>query len=1390
MRGIDRAIGLWLSLALTVAANAGGPRFVTGPPFFTGKAGVAIGWKQPTLLYYTDPGDLSAAVSHQAADALVAAAARVWNLPVASITVGQGGALPEHVSGQNVYLSMAGLVFPADVMSSNAAAIPVAVIYDADGSVTDLLLGSGASDPSGCRQNAVTESVDSFDPAGYILHAIVVLNGRCTGAAPQLQSEMQYQLMRVFGRVLGLAWSQTNDNMFTGTPTPTYDQAMNWPIMHPLDIICGPYAYQCLPSPFQLRTDDVASMVAVYPIAQNAMVSAGKQASLSNAQSFTGHIYFPTGEGMAGVNVLVRSQASGVANFEGWYEASAVTGATFRLAGTSPFVSADVSAGGSFGTADQSLAASYLIAYVPMIGGGTGLGIAQNDAISTEPVNALYAREYSLGPYAPGDVSPSGSAPAAQTSFRDSTGDQVAFDFTIADAAFVCGNGQDGTAQSPMAVPASGWWKGLLCGYGHASYVGTDVRPNRSFSIEVTALDEQGLATDAKTMPVIGLFAPTDAHGDLPSLGVTPSAFNAAAIGTTTIHTETGQLTSLWFGIADERGDGRPDYNYQARFFYADNIVPAEIASAGAKVTIAGLGFRAGNAVTINGVAVSVISWSANAIVVTAPPMSAVNAASGVGVDVVVRDLSTGANSTMKGALTYTTGPVLPNFMKLVSAPAGTVYVGDLAQPPFAVQVVGSDGVTPVVGDTVVFTAAAGTVQFAACGAATCSVTTDANGIASTGATPESAGAVTMQATDGGLSQTISFTAEAQAGSIVIWLAPSGNQSVGAQAGTPIALTDHAPNNGPGMPGRSVTFSATVGSVLFSGCSTAVCTVTTDASGAIAIFVTPTADGPVTIQAADGDVKATTSFNAISNTDIMTTFVLPTATTYLGNDSGQFAVALLHADGVTPDVAEWVTFSAPTGVLLNPCVANVCAVQTGGSGVANVGVSAPLGNFMVQATFGALEQSAAFSVVPHAVQLQIISAPSGNVALGTTAGALFTAQLLQDGAVPISGISVSLGGAQGSVMLSACNNNAGCRLPTDGNGMVSTQVTPLVPGTITLNAVYGTLVQSATFNATGVGKTMVISRQPGLAGVWVGDPVNFAVRVTGPGGLPLSGDLVTFTITSGSFGYSDWYTTSVTRATDANGIAAEIGIAGAAGTIAITASDGTNSQIITFIATAKPLANQLSITALNPQTYIAEGATFGFTLNANVMANGIAATGQAIHWTAGAGFLSTVTDTVTDVSGAASLQAMLGPLAAGVQARMTACAVSGVQPNACTTFDGTGVSAREFAVSVVSGGQQAATGTAILAPIVALVVDSVGHPVAGASVSIYQTVRALNVLCPVESRCPAMPILRSQATVAISGVDGTVTVAPLEVNGASTQTEIEFAAGTQGFATAVVSDQP
>jgi hypothetical protein len=62
----------------------------------------------------------------------------------------------------------------------------------------------------------------------------------------------------------------------------------------------------------------------------------------------------------------------------------------------------------------------------------------------------------------------------------------------------------------------------------------------------------------------------------------------------------------------------------------------------------------------------------------------------------------------------------------------------------------------------VTFTTTSGTVQFAACGAATCTLHTDTHGIASTLLTPETSGAVTLQVTGVDGTAVASFTAITQ----------------------------------------------------------------------------------------------------------------------------------------------------------------------------------------------------------------------------------------------------------------------------------------------------------------------------------------------------------------------------------------------------------------------------------------------------------------------------------------------------------------------------------------------------------------------------------------------------------------------------------------------------
>ena len=1238
--------GLFLLLwALAAQAFASGPRFVTGPPFFTGPQGVTIGWKQPHLLYYTASGDLSASVSHNAADALVAAAAGVWNVPVASITVAQGGTLAEHVSGRDVYLDSTGMVFPADVMSTNAAAVPLAILYDTDGSVTDTLLGSGASDPAGCRQNAVTESVDEFDPTGYITHAIIVLNGRCTGSAPEMQLQMRYQLMRIFGRVLGVAWSQTNDNVFTGVPIPTNAQALNWPIMHPIDILCGPYTYQCLPNPFQLRTDDIAGLVSVYSIEPGATVEAGKQVSLSHAQGLEGWITFPDGQGMSGVNVLVRRQPSNTTISDAWYEGSSVSGAYFRQGGVAPFAIPNPSVHGSLGATDPGLQGRYEIAYFPLIADAA----TDNLLPSTEPVNPLYTGEYALGPYAAGVVLPAGSPPSVPTRFVTTAGGRPQVNITVTDAPPSCGPGGDGTFVEPMQAPVTGWWNGLLCGYGHVSYINAAVRPGHTFTLEVMALDALGQATQAKAMPLIGLFGGADSATGVPSLGLTPSAFQSKAMGTTTLSAATAQASSIKFGIADARGEGRPDFNYQARFFYADSVSPSRISAVGGTITILGSGFRAGNNVTLNGVPIHALRWTANQIVLSAPQMAAVNATDKVAVDVSVFDTFTGATSTITGGLTYDSAPALPNTMRTLTAPSGTLLVNDVAPVAFAVQVFAADGVNPLAGEQVTFSAAAGTVSWSVCPAAVCTVTTNFQGIAAITLTPIKVGAVTLQAVDGSLSQSASFMASPQAISMVVLSAPESKVPVGRMSNYWFNVQVLG-SNGRGLAGRLVTFTVPLGSAQFDGCFTAVCSLVSDQYGTAGGSVMPLAEGPVTVKATSGDVSQTASFTAPSSTDRLQVVSLPNATFFLGEDAGTFSVRLLQSNWA-PDPLRPVVFSAPPGVLFGQCGSNTCTMTTNYDGQASTYVIPPsTGTFTVQVSYGNLQQTATFTVLPRTRHLNILTRPEDNAPVMTQAAQPFAVQFVEnDGVTPVTNQTVTLAGVPGAIRQSACPYNT-CEVELDSRGIATTWITPLVPGAVALSASYEPLFVSTSFLAVGGVQTIRVSRQPGAGGAPVGVMQILAVQILGPDGVtPVPWDPVTFSVISGPFALVGAATASVQVYTDNNGTSSCTGLPLGYGPVVMEASDGTISVTIRFMAGSPPDVLKLVSLPANDSP-VGKPAATAFAVRAFASDGVTPAPNKTVNFSTTAGSVrlgcgTVVCSVVTDSSGAASITAT--PLSAG-----------------------------------------------------------------------------------------------------------------------------------------------
>jgi hypothetical protein len=785
-------LAVGLSLVAPTTAWAGGPRFVSGTSGYN-HPGIPMSWYTAQPMYFTDPGDLSPSVPHAQADAMVAAAANIWNTPTANLVLAQGGTLGEHVDTTNTYFNGTDMVFPADLQASNFPNIQIAIVYDTDGSVTDLLLGSGASDPTSCLQNGVIESVDAFGKTAVIQHAIIILNGRCAGSDPNQLTQLQYQLTRTFGRVLGLAWSQLNDNIFTGAKPVTALQESFWPLMHPIDVRCGPYTFQCMQNAFTLRPDDLSALAMLYPVtAANALP--GKTASFANANGVSGPLNFPTGQGMELVNVTVRRLLSTVETAMEPYQIVSNTSGYAYMENAGNIVSGAEPSSSDAGASTASMEGGFNLSRIP--------GGPHTDYLlfETESINPLYYGEFAVGPYQRPPVSMSGSP---QSVLKKGVDQGAIFKLTLTqtDAAPTCSPGSDGTAAAPSAADPTGWWNGLLCSAGHTSFWMQTVKANRSWTIEATALDETGAPTPQKAQIVLGVWNASDPTGTAPTVASQAVAMNAMALGMTQLQMpSTPTPSTVRIAMADQFGAGRPDFAYSARVLYADSISPSTIGPTGGQLTITGIGFRQGNQVTVNGVAATVVSWTSTQIVATVPGKSTAHAADAP-VDVAVLDAGTGGSTIMQGVLTYI-GKAIDTIV-LISAPP-TLETGVTSPTPFAVHVYQPDGVTPASGATVSFVvtgSGGGGAVLLNCGSGTgCTTTTDANGDAHQQIMGVSAGSVTIRGTEvsgGAFVQATSVDAD-PVRSVTITSAPQylAQGASGSWTITLTAMQDGAPATG------------------------------------------------------------------------------------------------------------------------------------------------------------------------------------------------------------------------------------------------------------------------------------------------------------------------------------------------------------------------------------------------------------------------------------------------------------------------------------------------------------------------------------------------------------------------------------------------------------------
>jgi hypothetical protein len=717
---LRRRTAVWLlaSLLLPVSAVAGGPKFVAGVSYFNpGVVGQPLHWANGQLNYYVDQGPLNSSVTNQQAVAMVDAAAALWNaIPTAGVTLTDKGALNEDVNGSNILVSgagftvtnqqtsqLGGIIEPADITPS-ATSYPLAIIFDADGSVINALFGAGVSQQNSCQNNGVYVWLDNVNPNATIAHAVIVLNGLCAANANLLQM-MSFELERAFGQILGLDYAQVNPGALTNGEV---NGTLGWPVMQPISGLCGATGGACIPNPSVLRWDDIAALNRLYPItAGNLSSFPGKQITASNTFSIQGIITFKTGMGMQGVNVVARPLDSG-GNPLYQYTVTAVSGVSFNGNHGNPvtgFTDVNNNLLTQWGSNTASQQGFFDLSGIPLPTGAT----TANYQVTFEAVSPNYILSNSVGPYLVGSPEPSGTlAPISVPSM--SAGSVQTLTVNGPDSAMGDYNDAIGTEAAPRMLPASGLWAGRLSQVGQTDWFTFPVRGGRSFTVVTLALDETGAPTSLKAIPSLGIW---DAFDPVGSNAVGSEAgLNGLATGESWMQVAAAGDDIVRLGIADERGDGRPDYAYEGWVLYADTVQPLRLPASGGPIVIHGMGFRSTDTVQVGGQQALVTSITPNEITAIAPA-----AASGVtgSVNVEVDDLPIYyASSVMYGGISYNSGS--GDSLTLVTAPTNSVPIG--VPVPFSVLALDSN-LNPAGGVSVIYTVISGTATLA-CGLSTC----------------------------------------------------------------------------------------------------------------------------------------------------------------------------------------------------------------------------------------------------------------------------------------------------------------------------------------------------------------------------------------------------------------------------------------------------------------------------------------------------------------------------------------------------------------------------------------------------------------------------------------------------------------------------------------------
>ncbi|MGS7193182.1 Ig-like domain-containing protein [Enterobacter cloacae subsp. dissolvens] len=417
------------------------------------------------------------------------------------------------------------------------------------------------------------------------------------------------------------------------------------------------------------------------------------------------------------------------------------------------------------------------------------------------------------------------------------------------------------------------------------------------------------------------------------------------------------------------------------------------------------------------------------------------------------------ADITSRKAGTYTLTVLLKESGKTASADAtfvadtttAAVRAGDLtitqdnaladgtARNAVQARVTDAAGNT-VAGQSVTFSATNGAVLTAS------TVVSDANGIAVTALTSQTAGPSAVTATLNGSSQTVqisfvSVTADAEITAENLIISPDNAVANGtARNGVTATVTNAAGNV---VSGAEVTFSVS------SGATITTLTGTTGADGKATAAVTSTVAGSFTVTASvngRATTKATTFIADASTATITSSNMVITIdnSPANGTDQNQLQVKVTDANGNSVPGAT-VNFAVTAGATLTASTGTTN--QSGETTVALTSTAA--GVYTVTASINGNSMTKDVTFIPDTSTAEVTSAnliidPDGAVANGTATNGV-TATVTDGAGNPVPGISVSLSVSSGAIITPAT-------VTSDGNGKVTATVTSTTAGTYTVSA--------------------------------------------------------------------------------------------------------------------------------------------------------------------------------------------------------------------------------------------------------------------------------------------------------------------------------------------------